>query len=435
MQLSAEQIQQMAPDEASVNAGKKLQSVKLWQNLGKSDLALWGECLGSATYQVRVDLSNLGYKCSCPSRKFPCKHVLGLLFMAAQTGKEIPAGSPPDWITDWLSKRQESAAKKESKDVETPKPVDEKAQKKRSEQRHERVAGGLEQLDLWLQDLVRRGLAGLEQQGAKPWEEQARRLVDAQAPGLAARLRRLGELPGSHPEWPMLLLGQLGKLKLAIRAFQRIDRLEPNLAMDLRQWIGWSISSEELDHAGEKVIDDWQILGQWIDDDDRIRTQRTWCQGRETGRLALVLQFSAGVSQFPASFMPGTWQRGTMVFYPGASKQRAQFTERDEQIHLIETAFTGHETIEAFLCDVAKALAQQPWLEAFGSVLNNVSLTRHDEKWYVRDLSGQSLPLVEYDAWRLSALTGGHPFHVAGEWTGMALRPLGAFVEGVFRLP
>ena len=79
MNLTLEQVEQMAPDAAAAAAGKKLVAAKSWSELGCSPAALWGKCQGSAVYQVKVDLANLGYNCSCPSRKFPCKHVLGLL--------------------------------------------------------------------------------------------------------------------------------------------------------------------------------------------------------------------------------------------------------------------------------------------------------------------------------------------------------------------
>lgn len=435
MQLTLEQVLQMAPDEASAKAGKSLQLTKHWQSLGHNDQALWGECQGSALYQVKVDLSNLGYQCSCPSRKFPCKHVLGLLLLAATHRSTFLEQSSPPWVTEWLTKRQETAEKKEANAAEKEaKPVDEKAQQKRAEQRHERVREGLERLDLWMKDLVRGGLAGLEAKGAAPWEEQARRLVDAQAPGLALRIRRLGELPGSGPDWPRLLLGELGRIKLALHAFQRIDQLESSLAQDLRQWIGWTVSSEELDKVGEKILDDWLILGQWIDEEDKLRVQRTWCQGLATKQLAQVLQFVVGSAPFPIRLLAGTQQRGIMIYYPGAGRQRAQFTQREEQIAPIKATFTGHSNIETFLHDVACTLARQPWLQAFGCLLNQVTLARSQERWLLRDTLGQVLPLVDFDAWKLLALSGGHPFDLAGEWDGYQLRPLGVFLDGGYRL-
>ena len=75
--------------------------------------------------------------------------------------------------------------------------------------RAERVAAGLDELDQWLRDQVRTGIAGLGQGGYRPLDRMAARMVDAQAPGVAGMLRALpGELAGEG--WPARLLEQLG---------------------------------------------------------------------------------------------------------------------------------------------------------------------------------------------------------------------------------
>ena len=435
MALTLEQVTQMAPDEASLAAGRKLQAARHWQNLGRDEHAFWGECLGSATYQVKFDLAQQGYHCSCPSRKFPCKHVLGLLLLATSSPEQLTASDSPEWVAQWLAKRHEAAAKKQLKQSEAEtKPVDEKAQQKRAEQRHERVSEGLAQLDLWMNDLIYVGLAGLEARGAGLWEDQARRLVDAQAPGVASRVRRLGELPGSGPAWPQRLLHELGKIKLAIHAYRRIDQLDELLASDLRQWIGWTISSDEVEKTGEKVTDDWLILGQWIDDDDRLRIQRTWCRGKTSGRMALVLQFAVGTAGFEQQLTPGVKQSGVMTYYPGMSRQRAQFKAAQPASSIVQQDIAWLASFEAFLQEVAVDLARQPWLSAFGCLIQGVTFATTEHGWWLRDQAGQLLRLAEFDAWRLLALSGGHPFALAGEWDGNRLRPLGALVEGVYRL-
>src|SRR6266436_8524832 len=105
IQLTADQVTSMAPDASSTAAGKKLANTKHWQQIGQNSDALWGECQGSALYQVRIALPMLTIQCSCPSRKQPCKHGLGLLLLAANTPKAVPVSEPPEWITTWLSKR------------------------------------------------------------------------------------------------------------------------------------------------------------------------------------------------------------------------------------------------------------------------------------------------------------------------------------------
>ena len=74
---------------------------------GAGPAALWGECRGSAAapYLTVIDLSGPAYRCSCPSRKFPCKHALALLLRWAEgTVPEAP-GEPPGWAAGWLAAR------------------------------------------------------------------------------------------------------------------------------------------------------------------------------------------------------------------------------------------------------------------------------------------------------------------------------------------
>lgn len=176
-----EQVLALAPDAGAVAAGRKLGQAGVWRGLGRSARALWGECQGSALYQVRVDLSDLGSKCSCPSRKLPCKHALGLLFLSASS--PLPEAAEPEWVVEWLDKRGEAAARKEAREEKKEaKPPDPQAQEARAERRLERVRQGIEALDLWLGDLARNGLAAVEAQPMSFWEAQAARLVDPRLP-------------------------------------------------------------------------------------------------------------------------------------------------------------------------------------------------------------------------------------------------------------
>src|SRR5258707_537829 len=171
MNLTLEQIENMAPDAASAAAGKKLVGIKHWPELGRSPAALWGKCQGSAVYQVKIDLANMGYNCTCPSRKFPCKHVLGLLMLAIQSADAVADRPAPDWIEEWLAKRRAREEKQTAQQTDQPKsPIDEQARERRAQKRGATVDEGLARLDLWLKDLIRTGLAGVETRPAAFWE-------------------------------------------------------------------------------------------------------------------------------------------------------------------------------------------------------------------------------------------------------------------------
>ena len=113
--LNADQILALAPDAGSAKAGQSLANRRKWLALGRSDRAAWGECQGSARepYRTQIDLAEPAFRCSCPSRKFPCKHGLGLFLLLASDPAAFDRGAPPAWVAEWLSRRDQSAAQRE----------------------------------------------------------------------------------------------------------------------------------------------------------------------------------------------------------------------------------------------------------------------------------------------------------------------------------
>jgi hypothetical protein len=445
--ITADQVLALAPDPASAQAGKKLAAARHWKSLGRDDTGLWGECQGSALYQVRVDLATLSVACSCPSRKFPCKHGVGLLLLAASDA--VPTNQQPDWMSSWLAKRAAKAAPKPAP-AETDLSPEErakaaasaaKAAAKRIEQRQKLMSAGMDGLDLWLSDLMRNGIAGLEAKGANFWETQAARLVDAQAPGPAGRLRRMAEIPGSGPDWPERLLAELGKLALLSQAWRRLDALETPLQETVRQQMGWNLSAEEVDARGELVSDRWLVLGQWVDNSDRLRAQRTWLQGERSERLAVIMQFAPAHMPFTEVYLPGSTLTTDLRFWPGAYPLRAKVagvavvdSPTDESTARGEAAtkpaVVGYETIEAFLSAYAAGLAREPWLDHLGCVLRDVIPMRtKDHGWLARDAAGAALPLAPGDHWYLFAISSGHPVDLMADWDGEALLPLGVTAD------
>ncbi len=240
MDLSAGTVEGLAPDAGSVAAARKLARPAPWSEAGRDERAVWGLCKGSGAkpYQVQVDLSGPAYKCSCPSRKFPCKHALALLLLAA--GGDVPAGERPPWVAEWLESRVERAPRPAPGE-----PVrDPEAAARRVAEREERVAAGVEDLRLWLRDAVRGGLGAGRLRAWEEWDGFAARLVDAQAPGAAARLRSLGSVAAGRPDgWPERLLSGLGLLHLLCEAHTRADG---PLRDDIRALLGWNVARDDV---------------------------------------------------------------------------------------------------------------------------------------------------------------------------------------------
>jgi len=432
LSLTPDQVSSLAPDASSLAAGKKLAAGRDWRVVGHDERALWGECQGSALYQVRVDLTDLTAKCSCPSRKFPCKHALGLMLRAAADASSIAATTAPDWVEEWLARREAAAGKREQKKAEVAAtPVDEKAQARRAEKRAARVDEGLAALDLWIADLVRNGLASIADQGPAPWYAQAARMVDAQAPGIAGRLRRIAGVPRSAPDWARRVLTELGRIALLTEAYTRIDALDPPLRDDVRSLIGWTLKDDEVIARGEAADDRWLVVGQRTEDEDRLRVQRSWLLGLDRKRHALVLQFAVGAAPFAYAFIPGTVIDARLRYWPAAYPSRALVEERRGTPQALAGAPPALDTFDALLQSAAAALAAQPWVESVPCVVRALRPARADaERWMLVDAIGTALPLAPRDHRRLIALSGGNPIDVAVEWDGDVLLPLAVIVDG-----
>src|SRR5437667_11848895 len=103
--LSEDTALRMAPDDQVLTDGRGLIRKNSMSNLGVSADGTWilGECKGSAKlpYQVSVDLadtSNPLARCSCPSRKFPCKHGMALMLLYAQTPDNLGSREPVEGL-------------------------------------------------------------------------------------------------------------------------------------------------------------------------------------------------------------------------------------------------------------------------------------------------------------------------------------------------
>src|SRR3954447_13499595 len=98
----------LAPDASAARAGRELGSARRWLSTASSSDAIWGECQGSARapYRVAIDPSGPAFNCSCPSRKLPCKHALGLFLVYAANPAGLAPADPPEWVATWLPSRR-----------------------------------------------------------------------------------------------------------------------------------------------------------------------------------------------------------------------------------------------------------------------------------------------------------------------------------------
>jgi hypothetical protein len=437
--LNADQILALAPDASSAKAGQGLAGRRKWFALGRDDRAAWGECQGSARepYRTQIDLAEPAFRCSCPSRKFPCKHSLGLFLLLASEPSAFDQGPPPPWVAEWLNRRDQSAPQRDPKPA--PAPVADMQKKRVASQaktvaaREAKVAAGVAELGRWLRDLIRQGLAGAQSRPYSFWENMAARMVDAQAPGLARMVRALAGISAAGEGWQARLLERLALLHLLLEGYQRIETLPIAAQADIRTAIGWSQNQDDL-LAATGLRDRWLILGQRVEDEDNLRVQRTWLWGETHARPALLLAFAAPGQPLDRSLVPDTALDAELVYFPSAYPLRALIQQRHGPPTPIGSA-PGYVDLTAATAAYAAALAVFTWLEHFPMPLQAVIPTHIGERWAIRDHAGRALPLAPGFAhgWRLLALSGGRPLALFGEWNGTTLLPLSAGAGEEFR--
>ncbi len=422
-----EQAASLAPDAASLKAAQGLASPRKWTLLGRDERFVWGLAQGSGKdpYQAQIDLEEPAFKCSCPSRKFPCKHGLGLLLIFSSQPATVAVGARPAWVDEWAAKRAERAAKAEARAQEPAAAPDPEAQAKRREKRAANVARGVEYLDGWLRDLVRQGTAAAQAAGYKFWDEPARRLVDAQAPGLARRVRALGSLTNTPTDEARLLAG-LGRLHLLLAAARRREVLDPEWQAEIDSQLGWTADQDEVRQGGG-VRAVWFAAAQTSSEEAGVVTRATYLFSGD-GRRAQVLEFSHSSQAAASALVAGRAFEGELVFFPGVESERALLKTAPADTPRPPLQF--FESCAALQTAHAARLAANPWRDEMAALVRLVPSTA-DGRWWLHDATGETIPLApEFKAgWELLACSGGRPLGLCGVWDGFVFRPLSVIDE------
>jgi hypothetical protein len=381
---TVEQVLALAPDDSARKSAKGLASPRTWSEMGSNEALVWGKCQGSGKvpYQVTVDLNGPAFRCTCPSRKFPCKHGLALLMLwSANDGTVGDSVSAAPFAEEWATQRSEKSERQVAKankkaeqlDAESADPA---LREKREAARTGKISAGLTDLQQWMSDFVRQGIASAQSAPYSFWDTPAARLVDAQAPGVADRVRDLATVAASGPDWADRLLVELGRLHLLTEAWTRRDSLPDHLQADLRTAVGWSRSLDEVRLLGG-IEDDWVVLGVRQDGEGkRVRSQRSWLWGVASQQFVVVLDFATGGGGFGVPMVTGSSTRSTAFVFPGSEPKRAIVDELGPSEVMTEIPRSiGTDSLEMTGAFIASSLAANPWLTRVPVVLHDVTVS------------------------------------------------------------
>lgn len=450
MAIDLKAVEQLAVDQASLKAAAGLAKPGKWSGIGAShDAALiWGECAGSGAnpYRVMADLRDMGNKCTCPSRKFPCKHALALFWLNAEAVVPFPDAEAPEWVTEWLGRRRSGgtvskpAVAGADKDVhaarrDEPEPVEdakaaarrEAATAKRAKDTERAILDALEALEQWVSDQLRLGLASFIDDVTARCRRIGARLVDGKAAALAGHIdeipARLLTLPAGDRVRGAAV--ELSRLVLLARAFRANPR-DP----ESRRAVASAESREALlsNPAAPRVSVAWEVLAEQVRTRrDGLVSQTTWLLnlGEAGPRFAMLLDF------FPAStgrrgsvFTPGEQFLGELAFYPACMPLRAVLVRRDPA--LADRPSLAWPMAGASLDEtLAAPLLAEPWTTERPILLpgGRIGFDRAGAPWWQPNDGTTMLPL----AGEISGLIVGTEItRAAALWSGNRLELLAA---------
>ena len=422
-----------------------------------------------------VDHVGVASRCTCPSRRHPCKHVLALLLLWCNG--DVAETTAPAGVVAWLSSRQVSDTTSDSSSSETSPTsetstsdevptrahtlssgvesevgvdrgehergvvsdtpgggsdtlrdrdtsrdrVDEMHDRDRArDERVERMYAGLTELDRWLDDRMRTGLADPALAKYATWDELAARLVDAQAGSLANRIRRLAGLVGASPDWHSDVLAELGLLHLLAQAGRRLGSLPGPLADAVATTVGWQVRQADV-LAGVPDTDTWVVAGRSDTREDRIEVRRYWLRGATSGRWALLLSFAAYRQSLDTTLAVGTAISADLHRYPGPALRSLIGARHGDPA---EPSRPPAVDIVSACGEIGMLLAAEPWLDRVPFTVTS-SIAVNGQTFALTDATGTvALIATGRPLATLLAVAGGESVDVTCEWTPHGVVPL-----------
>jgi len=321
-----------------------------------------------------------------------------MLLYSAQSEEFIQTEIEPEWVKAWMNKRQGNTNVPEDKTertAEEQRKLD-KAKEKTQADRFASVMAGAEELELWLKDLVRIGLLELPNKPMEDFEKVIARMVDAKAPGLAARVKSLAQLNfGNQEEWQNEALTIISKLFLLIKSFKNFENLNSKWQITIKNLVGWNQSAKELlaDPEAETIQDSWLIVGQETEIVDEIISQRYWLVGCQSNRRALIQNYSTRFSPIEHPPVTGKILNAELAFFPSVVPHRAviklQSSYSDE---ILKTPSFFESWQEVFIYK-SEYLKLNPWANDFIILLEDSRIAKYKGKWIIYDKEKNFLPV------------------------------------------
>lgn len=285
---------------------------------------------------------------------------------------------------------------------------------KRLEAKMAKIRNGTAELEIWLCDLIRSGLMTLPDKPRRFWEEADKRMVDAQAAGLAASVKVLRDLDfSSGRHWQEEALATIARMWMTIKGLRNTGDMPENQLADLKVQLGIGPGPKEVlaDTNAESLSDQWLAIGRQTEVIDDITTQRNWLYGCHSGRFALVMNFAFKKMPIESTIKPGAVHDAELVFFPSATPLRATIRQQGATAQNIPDILPGLEDWAAAEKMMAQRLTDNPWSDHFPLMINGIKAYQGTTGWGICDANNKVIPFHQGNSnlplQQLLALSGG----------------------------
>ena len=268
MNISKDYITTIAPNDAAVRNGEALVRKNSFSSLAASvdGTYVGGQCAGSGASPYAcsadfIDPSNPVFRCSCPSRQTPCKHVLGLLWAFAD-GRPFDRGDVPEDILEKRKKKEQRAASAKAKadddsdSAGSAPPKDTPARRRAVIKKVEAQLSGLEEAEKIIHNLVQAGLGTLDAKKAQSIRALVKQLDSYYIPGVQSELNDMLGLFGGGDVPYQQIAEKIVRLQMLLnraRAYFEKKREEPgymDTTSEIEELVGYPWKLDELRQYG-----------------------------------------------------------------------------------------------------------------------------------------------------------------------------------------
>jgi len=228
-------------------------------------------------------------------------------------------------------------------------------------------------------------------------------------------------------------MDQLSSIYMVIEGYKNGANLQDTIQQDIRTWIGFTQSQEELkEQAG--ITDTWVVLSKQTVEVDNITTERNWLYGTQSNQYALVLQFIVRGQGGQLTFTPGMFMQAELVFYSSVTPSRA--IVKKQIATNSNNSFTAFNNWRQVNETETLLSMQMPIRNDRPFIIQKLKPVQYNNQWWLQDAEQQMMQLKneQKTIWKLLSMSGGDAMDMVVIGKEDKYEPIGVWDKGEYKI-